>query len=152
MQMPVRVGIAGASGYTGVELLRLCANHADLDVVRVGASANVGARVSDLYPSLSAAYPGVVFEELSADDMEGLDVAFLALPHGASQELVPDLLDRVPLTVDLSADFRLQDPAAYTEWYGRAHAAPELLKRAVYGLPELNRKEIAGARLVAAPG
>jgi N-acetyl-gamma-glutamyl-phosphate reductase len=148
----MRVGIAGASGYAGAELLRLCAGHPELDVVIAGADTQSGSPVGSLYPSLSAAYGSLEFSKAGAEDLAGLDVVFLALPHGESQELVPELVDRVGVLVDLSADFRLRDAGAYPRWYGHAHVAPHLLGAFVYGLPELFRTELAGARLVAAPG
>jgi N-acetyl-gamma-glutamyl-phosphate reductase len=148
----MNVGIAGASGYAGAELLRLCAGHPELDVVVAGGDSQAGATVRSLYPSLAAAYPDLVFSAVTPAELAGLDLVFLALPHGASQRFVPDLADRVGVLVDLSADFRLHDPAAYPRWYGEAHGAPELLERFAYGLPELFRKDLVGARLVAAPG
>ena len=150
--LQMKVGIAGASGFTGAELLRLCAAHPEFDVAVAGADTQAGEAVASLYPSLAAAYPGVVFGEGGAGDLEGLDVVFLALPHGASQQLVPSLVGRVGLLVDLSADFRLRDPGAYPLWYGHEHVAPALLDRFVYGLPELFADTLAGAELVAAPG
>src|SRR6202011_3997150 len=124
--MAYRAGIVGASGYTGAELLRLLAGHPDLDVVHVTAATNAGATVASLYPSLAAAYPGREYEEVAPADLAGLDVVFLALPHGESQRLVPDLVDRVGHIVDLGADFRLS-AASYEQWYGTTHQAPELL-------------------------
>jgi N-acetyl-gamma-glutamyl-phosphate reductase len=103
-------------------------------------------------PSLAAAYPALVYDETDPDLLDGLDVVFVALPHGESQRLVPRLVARAPLVVDLGADFRLKDPATYALWYGEAHSAPELLDGAVYGLPELFREQLRGARLVAVPG
>src|SRR5271165_290199 len=119
----MKVGIAGASGYTGAELLRLCAGHPDLDVVLAGADTQAGQLLGALYPSLALAYPGLELSAVAAPDLMGLDLVFLALPHGASQGLVPELVGRVGAIVDLSADFRLRDPAAYPEWYGQAHHA-----------------------------
>jgi N-acetyl-gamma-glutamyl-phosphate reductase len=148
----MRVGIAGASGYAGAELLRLCAGHPELDVVLAGADTQAGQRVAELYPSLAAAYGALEFSKVGPDDLDELDVVFLALPHGESQDLAPGLVDQVGLVVDLSADFRLRDAGAYPRWYGHEHAAPGLLERFVYGLPELFRSELSGARLVAAPG
>ena len=147
-----KVGIIGASGYTGAELLRLCAAHPDLELVLATGDSQAGTAVADLYPSLAAAYGDLVFAPYDAGAVEGLDLVFLGLPHGASQSLVPDLLDRVPHVVDLAADFRLKDPALYPQWYGEAHAAPELLERFVYGLPEVYRDELAGAAAIAVPG
>jgi len=148
----MRVGILGASGFTGAELLRLGASHPELEIVLAGADTQAGRRVSELYPSLSAAFPSLEFKKASAGEVEGLDVAFLALPHGESQHLVPELVGKVGVLVDLSADFRLKDPSAYPLWYRTEHAAPELLGRFAYGLPELFRSQLQGAKLIAAPG
>ena len=147
-----KVGIVGASGYTGAELLRLAAAHPDLDVAVATADTQVGTAAADLYPSLAAAYPGLAFEPYDPDRLDGLDLVFLALPHGQSQAVVPSLAPRVGRLVDLGADFRLRDPAEYAQWYGEAHACPELLPRFTYGLPELFRDELAGAAAVANPG
>jgi N-acetyl-gamma-glutamyl-phosphate reductase len=147
-----QVGVYGASGYTGAELLRLCASHPDLDVVLATADSQVGGRAADLYPSLAAAYPDLVFAEPDPAAADGLDLAFLALPHGASQHLVPDLRKRVGHLVDLAADFRLKDPALYPTWYGEEHSQPALLAEFAFGIPELFRDELAGAPLVAAAG
>jgi N-acetyl-gamma-glutamyl-phosphate reductase len=148
----MRVGVAGASGYAGAELLRLCAGHPDLQVEVAGADSQAGQPIGSLYPSLAAAYRGLSFAKVGSDELAGLDVAFLALPHGESAALAAELVGRVGVLVDLSADFRLKDAAAYEQWYGITHPAPELLERFVYGLPELFRAELDGATLVAAPG
>ena len=148
----MKVAVVGASGYTGAELLRLCASHPQLDVVAATAGTQAGQPVASLYPSLSAAYPGMDFAHLQPDALHGLDVVFLGLPHGRAQLLVPELVDRVGLIVDLSADFRLHDAGSYPQWYGHDHASPDLLDRFVYGLPELNRPQLTGARMVAAAG
>src|SRR5688500_4609595 len=150
--MSAQVGIFGASGYTGAELLRLCATHPELDVVLATADSQVGTRAADLYPSLAAAYPDLVFAEPDPAAADGLDLAFLALPHGASQHLVPDLRKRVGHVVDLAADFRLKDPALYPTWYGEEHTAPDLLAEFAFGIPELFREQLQGAPLVAAAG
>jgi N-acetyl-gamma-glutamyl-phosphate reductase len=146
------VGIVGASGYGGAELLRLCAGHPDLDVAVATAGSHAGQSVAAHTPSLAAAYPDLVYGPTDVEALDGLDVVFLALPHGQSQHLVPDLVDRVGVIVDLAADFRLHDPGLYPTWYGEAHLAPELLETFVYGLPELHRDELAGATRIAAPG
>jgi N-acetyl-gamma-glutamyl-phosphate reductase len=132
--------------------LRLCAGHPELDVVLAGADTQAGQPVSALYPSLAGAYRSLAFSTLRAEDLDGLDVVFLALPHGESQRLAPALVGRVGLLVDLAADFRLRDPAAYPTWYGAEHEAPGLLGRFAYGLPELFGPALAGAGLIAAPG
>jgi len=148
----MKVGIDGASGYAGAELLRLCAGHPELDVVVAGADSQAGQPVASLYPSLSGAYRSLAFSKVVADDLDGLDVVFLALPHGESQRLAPALVGRVGLLVDLAADFRLHDAAAYPTWYGAEHEAPGLLGRFAYGLPELFGPGLEGAAMVAAPG
>ncbi|NBN90071.1 MAG: N-acetyl-gamma-glutamyl-phosphate reductase [Actinobacteria bacterium] len=147
-----RAAILGATGYTGVELLRLLAGHPHLEVVYATGDSQAGQRIATLYPSLAAAYPTLVAEEHDASRLAGLDVVFLCTPHESSLELVPELIGRVEVVVDLSAAFRLTDASQYPAWYGFTHTHPELLARAVYGLPEVYRTELAGARLIATPG
>lgn len=152
-----RVGVIGASGFTGAELLRLCATHPDLEVVVATGDSQAGTRVADLYPHLAVVHPDLEFASASpslADDLD-LDVVFCGLPHGTSQAVVPGLLDPGRLVVDLGADFRLKDASLYPRWYHAEHTVPHLLDRAVYGLPELFRTELAGLEgsgLVATPG
>ncbi len=148
----LRVGIIGASGYTGAELLRLCAQHPSFDVVYATGDSQAGTLACSLYPSLTARYPNLVFEELDVDRAVGLDVVFLGLPHEASMALAPQLHGRVGCVVDLSAAYRLKDASLYPQWYGFAHDQPELLAAAVFGLPELHREALRGAGLVATPG
>lgn len=148
----VDVGVFGASGFGGAELLRLLAGHPDMRVKLASADTQAGGRVADLYPSLAAAYSDTVFAPPDPAAADGLDLVFLALPHGASQTLIPDLRKRVGTIVDLAADFRLRDASLYPEWYGEDHHHPELLSDAVFGLPELFRDELPGATLVAAAG
>ncbi len=146
-----RVGILGASGYTGAELLRLLAGHAEFDVVRVSADSNAGAMVGDLYPSLASVYGGMRYEPTDPAAFAGLDLVFCGLPHGESQNLAPDLVDRVAHVVDLGADFRLS-ATDHERWYGHAHTCPELLDRFTYGLVEFHREELRTAEHVAVPG
>src|SRR5436305_2058719 len=146
------VGVVGASGYAGAELLRLCHSHPDLDVAWATGDTQAGTLVGHLYPSLTAAYPGLAFQTYDPAMAAGVDLVFLALPHGASQRLMPALLSGGPKVVDLGADFRLREPAVYERWYGEAHVAPDLLDRFAYGLPELQRDDIVKADAVAAPG
>ncbi len=148
----IAVGIVGASGYTGAELLRLAAQHPDYDVKVATGDSMAGRRAADLYPSLEVAYPDLVFSEFDPGDVTGLDLVFLGLPHGASMELAPSLVGRVGCVVDLSAAFRLKDPSAYPTFYGFEHTQLDLLAEAVFGLPELHRHALEGARLVATPG
>src|SRR5436190_1341812 len=134
--MAYRAAVVGGSGYTGAELLRLLAAHPEIEVVHVTADSNAGAAVGDLYPSLAAAYPALEYASYVPADLAGVDVAFVALPHGESQLIAPALVDRVAHVVDLGADFRL--PASvYEKWYGKAHTAPDLLDGFAFGLPEL---------------
>lgn len=149
--MPFRVGVVGASGYTGAELLRLLAGHPELEVAVATSREFAGRDIASAYPNL-ASYAGRTFEELDPANLEGLDLVFLALPHGASMELGARLAGAGARVVDLSADFRLADAGAYPQWYGAAHSAPEWLGKWAYGLPELHREEIRGHSLVANPG
>jgi len=146
------VGIIGASGYGGTELLRLLHAHPALHPTVLGAGGNAGADLATFTPSLAAAFGSMEFVPTTAAAFAGLDVVFLALPHGASQDLAGELLATVPLVIDLAADFRFHEPSVYDEWYGEAHRAPELLSSFTYGLPELDRTGIPGARAVAVPG
>ncbi len=148
----VKVGVVGASGYAGIELLRLCAVHPDFEVVVATAGSHTGESVAAHTPSLAASYPTLRYAATDASELDGLDLVFVALPHGHSQELVPGIIPRIGVLVDLAADFRLRDPGLYPTWYGSAHVAPDLLDRFVYGLPELHRDELQGATLIAAPG
>lgn len=147
-----RIGIIGASGYTGAELLRLVAGHPELELAFATGDSQAGNRLADLYPSLAGAYGDRAFEPYGAHLVDGVDLVFMGLPHGHSQTLASELVDVVPHIVDLAADFRLQDAALYPQWYGEAHAAPHLLPRFAYGLPELFRSSITAAQHVAAPG
>jgi len=146
----IPVAVLGATGYTGVELLRLLARHPDVEIACLSSEQHRGRRASDVYPFLA----GVVDVELAAPGaaLAGpAEVVFVALPHGAAASHVRALLDAGRRVIDLSADFRLRDPAVYARWYGE-HTAPELLDQAVYGLVEWRRDAIRGARLVANPG
>jgi N-acetyl-gamma-glutamyl-phosphate reductase len=148
----VAVGIIGASGFTGAELLRIAAGHPDYDVVLATGDSQAGTRAADLYPGLAAAYPDLVFESFDLERARGLDLVFLGLPHEASMAMAPQLVGQVGCVVDLSAAYRLQDAGQYPTYYGFEHDQPELLAEAVYGLPELHRSALKGAQLVATPG
>lgn len=148
----VKVGIVGASGYTGAELLRLCAQHPEVEVVAATGDSQAGTLASHLYPSVAAAYPNLVFEEFSVDRFAGLDVVFLGVPHEAALDIAPQLVGKVGCVIDLSAAYRLKDASQYPTWYGFEHTQSELLKSAVYGLPELFRSDLPGAKLIATPG
>jgi N-acetyl-gamma-glutamyl-phosphate reductase len=148
----MKCGVVGATGYLGAELLRLLADHPVLDVAIAQADSTAGSKIGDIYPALGRAYRYLVVDSLEIGPLEQLDVVFVALPSGTSQSVVAALTGRVPLVVDLGADFRLQDASAYSRWYGWEHSTPELLPTAVYGLPEIYRRQLSGAALIASPG
>ncbi|TLM68431.1 MAG: N-acetyl-gamma-glutamyl-phosphate reductase [Deltaproteobacteria bacterium] len=146
-----KVAVIGASGYTGVELLRLLAGHPGVTVTCVTSRQQAGQSLSEAFPSLAGSYD-LMFEAVEPAALAGrADLVFLAVPHQAAMGMVPDLLAAGCRVVDLSADYRLRDAAVYAEWY-EPHLTPELLTEAVYGLPELYRDQVRGARLVANPG
>lgn len=147
-----RVGVIGASGYTGAEMMRLLHGHPNLELVVATGDSKAGTRIADLYPSLAAAYGDRSFEPFTPELVDGLDLVFVGLPHGISQSVIPGIRGTVGHIVDLGSDFRLHDKDLYPEWYGAAHEDPALLDEFVYGLPELFRDKIAGAELIAATG
>ena len=147
----LKVGIVGATGYTGVELLRLLVGHEQVDVHVVTSNSEKDQYVTDIFPSLSG-YLDLKFSEHDSPALTECDVVFFATPHATSMYKIPELLNASVKIIDLSADFRLQDAEQWQHWYGVEHAAPELLETAVYGLPEINREQIAKADLVANPG
>ena len=148
----ISVGILGASGFVGAELLRICAAHSEFEVVYATGDSQAGSLASSLYPSLTTAYPNLIFDEYSLEKTLKCDVVFLALPHEASLQIVPEIINKVRLVVDCSAAFRLKDSALYPSWYGFEHNAEAELAAAVYGLPELYRQELKSAKLIATPG
>jgi N-acetyl-gamma-glutamyl-phosphate reductase len=154
-QSKARIGVLGASGYTGAELLRLLIRHPRVEIALLTAERRAGKAMADVFPQFTP-YKLPMLSAIEGADWQrlALDVAFCALPHGTTQKVIADLLERAPRTkvIDLSADFRLADPAAYARWYGHEHAAPQLQKEAVYGLTEVYRAQIEAARLVANPG
>lgn len=150
-----KVGILGASGYTGAELVRLLLRHPRVQITMLTADRRAGQAMGDVYPQFA---PYDLPRLVAIDDVdwaaEKLDLIFCALPHATTQKVLKDVLTKAPDTkiVDLSADFRLEDPAVYAKWYGHEHHAFELQKEAVYGLVEFYRRDIRKARLVANPG
>ena len=123
-----------------------------MEVVAATGDSQAGTLASHLYPSLAAAYPNLVFEEFTVERFTGLDVVFLGIPHEAALEIAPQLVGKVGCVIDLSAAYRLKDSSLYPTWYGFDHTQPELLAQAVYGLPELYRSQLPGAKLIATPG
>jgi len=147
----IKVGIVGATGYTGVELLRLLAGHPQAQVTVITSRSEKGLPVADLYPNLR----GVIDLAFSAPDVDQLsecDVVFFATPHGVAQSMVAEILQRGVKVIDLSADFRIRDADLWESWYGQPHTARDLIPQAVYGLPEVNREAIKDATLIACPG
>ena len=145
-----KVGIIGGTGYTGSELSRLLCTHPEVELAALTSRQNAGKKVSDIQPFLKG-YSDLVFTE-KIGDTDGLDLVFVATPHGVAMEEVPGLVEAGIKAIDLSGDYRLHDAAKYAEWYGHAHTDEENLGRSVYGLPELFRDKIKGAPLVANPG
>lgn len=147
-----KVGIVGGTGYTGVELLRLLATHPKATVTTITSRSEEGVAVADMYPNLREHYNGLCFSRPEIEKLATCDVVFFATPHGVAHSLASELLNVGTKIIDLSADFRLKDAEEWTKWYGQPHGAPDLLKEAVYGLPEVNREAIQKARLIAVPG
>ena len=144
--------ILGASGFVGAELLRLLDGHPHIHARRLFGDGQAGRLLGDVHPQLAPAYPGATVERFEPALLDGVDLVLAALPHGHSQNIAPEILDRGLAFVDLGADFRLDSADEYERWYGEPHRAPELLGRFVYGIPELDRQRIAGAKAVAAAG
>lgn len=147
----IKVGIVGGTGYTGVELLRLLASHEGAEVIAITSRGENGRRVDDLFPNLRGRYD-LAFSEPHAATLAGCDVVFFATPHNVAMRMAPELLAAGTRVIDLSADYRLRDHERWSQWYGEPHVSRDALAEAVYGLPEFNREQIAGARLVACPG
>jgi len=147
----IKAGIVGGTGYTGVELLRLLAQHPGVELHAITSRKEAGTPVSAIFPGLRRQVD-LAFSEPEAKALRGCDVVFFATPHGVAMKDSPALLDAGAKVIDLSADFRLQDLAEWERWYKMKHTAPALVREAVYGLCELNRERIRGARLVANPG
>jgi N-acetyl-gamma-glutamyl-phosphate reductase len=155
MSDKAKIAVLGASGYTGAELVRLLLRHPRAEIVLLTADRRAGKTMADVFPQFAPyALPTLTSVEGADWQALGLDLAFCALPHGTTQKVIQDLMARAAKTkvVDLSADFRLADPAVYARWYGHEHFAPELQTGAVYGLTEIYRDKIKAARLVANPG
>src|SRR3954464_8766624 len=155
MAESTKVAVFGASGYTGEELMRLLLRHPQAELVAVTSRQSAGKTVAEIFPR-AGSYPAartLRFTDAASEKIAGeAEVAFLALPHGVAVEFAGPLLRAGARVIDLSADFRIKDPAAYREFYGHEHSDPALLGDAVYGLPEIYRDQIAAARLVASPG
>lgn len=147
----IKVGIVGGTGYTGVELLRILAQHPGVELTAITSRSEAGLPVAKLFPNLRG-HVDLAFSDPSPEVLGACDVVFFATPHGVAMKQTPELLAQGVRVIDLGADFRLQDVAAFEKWYGMPHSCPDILAEAVYGLPEMNRAAIKGARVLANPG
>lgn len=147
----LNIGIVGGTGYTGVELLRILAVHPYAQLTAITSRSEAGLPVADMFPSLRG-YVDLRFTDPAEADLAACDVVFFATPNGIAMQQTRELLEKGVRVIDLAADFRIRDVAVWEKWYGMTHACADLIAEAVYGLPELNRDKIRGARLVANPG
>jgi N-acetyl-gamma-glutamyl-phosphate reductase len=147
----IKIGIVGGTGYTGVELLRLLAQHPEADVRAITSRKDAGTRVADLFASLRGRYD-LAFSDPASAGLASCDVVFFATPHGVAMAQARELTGAGVRIIDLAADFRLRDPAMFERWYKMPHACPDLLEESVYGIPEINREAIRKARIVGNPG
>ncbi|RFC32057.1 MAG: N-acetyl-gamma-glutamyl-phosphate reductase [Candidatus Nitrotoga sp. MKT] len=147
----IKVGIVGGTGYTGVELLRLLAQHPQVELSAITSRADQGMPVSQMFPSLRG-HVDLCFTHQDEAHLDQCDLVFFATPNGIAMHHARALLDAGVRIIDLAADFRIQDVAVWEKWYGMSHACPDLIPKAIYGLPESNREQIKHARLVANPG
>ncbi len=152
MNLMLKVGVLGATGYAGIETVRILLGHPDVEITRLVSHSFVGKKISDIYPSLRNVCD-MVCSELDVDDIAAnCDLVFTALPHGASKEVIPAIYEKGIKIVDLSGDFRYDSKEVYEKWYGEPHCAPEILEKSVYGLCEIHRDKIKTATLVGNPG
>lgn len=147
----LKIGIVGGTGYTGVELLRLLAIHPNAEIVAVTSRGEAGMPVADMFPSLRG-YVDVAFSDPAKVDLTKCDVVFFATPHGVAMSQAQTLLDAGVKVIDLAADFRLQDTTVFEKWYKLPHSCPDILQKAVYGIPELYRDKIKSAKVIGNPG
>ena len=147
----IKVGIVGGTGYTGVELLRLLAVHPQVELAVITSRGEAGMPVADMFPSLRG-YVDLVFTDPASANLDTCDVVFFATPHGVAMSQAQALLAAGVKVIDLAADFRLQDIAVFEKWYKLPHSCPDILKNAVYGIPELYRQQIKSAQVIGNPG
>lgn len=148
----IKVSILGGSGYTGIELLRILSVHPEVKITAVTSRQYKGESIAKVFPSLDGFIEGIFIDPSNPKAIKDTDIIFSCLPHSASMEFIPSIINADKRVIDLSADFRLRDNSVYKKWYGEEHTAKGLLKKAVYGLPEIYRSKIKGAQLVANPG
>jgi N-acetyl-gamma-glutamyl-phosphate reductase len=147
----IKIGIVGGTGYTGVELLRLLAQHPQANVHAITSRKDAGTKVADMFASLRGRYD-LAFTDPAQTDLKSCDIVFFATPHGVAMAQARELVSAGVKIIDLAADFRLADPAEFERWYKMPHACVDLLEEAVYGIPEINREKIRKARIVGNPG
>lgn len=147
----IKVGIVGGTGYTGVELLRLLALHPNVELTAITSRGDAGLLVADMFPNLRG-YVDLAFSDPATANLTACDVVFFATPHGVAMSQAQALLDANVKVIDLAADFRLQDTAVFEKWYKMSHSCPDVLRDAVYGIPELNRDSIKSANVIGNPG
>lgn len=147
----IKVAVLGATGYAGIELVRILSSHSEVELKILGSNSFDGQPLSEVYGNFAHVLD-MDCQKLDLEKVKECDVAFTALPHGASKEVIPSLIEQGVKVIDLSGDFRYDDIEVYEKWYEQAHSAPELLKESVYGMPELYREKIKGARLIGNPG
>ena len=148
----INVGIIGATGYVGIEIVRLLQNHPGVNIASVVSQSFSGRKISDVYPNLKNVFE-MECQELDIDKIsQEADIFITALPHGVSKEVIPRLIEKGKRVIDHSGDFRYKSVEVYEKWYNTKHEMPELLNLAVYGLPEIYRDKIAEAQIVANPG
>ncbi|MBI5937038.1 MAG: N-acetyl-gamma-glutamyl-phosphate reductase [Betaproteobacteria bacterium] len=147
----IKAGIVGGTGYTGVELLRLLAQHPEVELAAITSRKEAGMPVAEMFPSLRGRVD-LAFSTPDEAPLKSCDVVFFATPNGVAMQQTRELLDAGVKVIDLAADFRIKDVAEWSKWYGMEHACPELVAEAVYGLPEINREAVKKARLIANPG
>ena len=147
----IKTAVLGATGYAGIELVRLLTSHSDVELEILGSQSFDGQKISDVYQNFRHVLD-LECEKLDINEVAKCDVAFTALPHGASKDVIPAIIEKGVKVIDLSGDFRYDDIKVYEKWYGQEHSAPELLKESVYGMPELHRDKIKSARLIGNPG
>ncbi len=147
----IKAAVLGSTGYAGIELVRLLSSHPEVEIKILGSQTFAGKKISEVYPNLVNVVD-VVCTETDIDAAAACDVVFTALPHGASKAVIPALYEKGAKVIDLSGDFRYDDPKVYEQWYGEEHPRPDILAKSVYGLCELHRDEIKKTRLIGNPG
>ncbi|QCU89471.1 N-acetyl-gamma-glutamyl-phosphate reductase [Thiomicrorhabdus sediminis] len=150
-QTTVKIGIVGGTGYTGVELLRILANHNQAQVVAITSRSESGVKVADMYPNLRGIYD-LAFSEPTVEVLQACDVVFFATPHGVAMSMAHELTAAGVKVIDLAADFRINDLAVWSKWYGLEHTCEDLMPQVAYGLPEVFREQVKQANIIANPG